>query len=106
MKRTIRVLGMVVVMMMLFCIIPATVMAESGMKDGFTLVLNPDGATSIVAGQQGEYPVYALEDMAAKENAVTVNGEAAYTVQGSNNPKAAGENAKGVIPDTGAAMYF
>ena len=73
--------------------------------EAFTLVLNADGKTAIAAGQQGEYPVYALEDMKAKENAVTIAGAPAYTVQGANNPKAAGENAKGVIPDTGAAMY-
>ncbi|MBQ8555151.1 MAG: right-handed parallel beta-helix repeat-containing protein [Clostridia bacterium] len=79
---------------------PAPAAAEA-----FAVVLNADGKTAIAAGQQGNYPVYALEDMKAKENSVTVNGAAAYTVQGSNNPKAAGENAKGVIPDTGAAMY-
>ena len=75
--------------------------------NGFAVWFNPDGATGIVAGQQGEFPVYALEDMSAKENAVAVNdATSVYTVQGSNNPKAAGENAKGVIPDTGAAMYI
>ncbi len=73
--------------------------------NGFALWFNPDGATSVAAGQQGGLPVYALEDMAAKENTVAVGEVTAYTVQGSNNPKAAGENAKGVIPDTGAAMY-
>ena len=73
--------------------------------NGFAVWFNPDGATGIVAGQQGEFPVYALEDMSAKENVVAVDGATVYTVQGSNNPKAAGENAKGVIPDTGAAMY-
>ncbi len=73
--------------------------------NGFVLLLNPDGATGVVAGQQGSYPVYALEDMAAKENTIPCGDATVYTVQGSNNPKAAGENAKGVIPDTGAAMY-
>lgn len=79
--------------------------AETSVTDAFTVILNADGKTAIAAGQQGDYPVYALEDMKAKENTVTVNGETAYTVQGSNNPKANGENAKGVIPDVGAAMY-
>ena len=32
----------------------------------FAVWFNPDGATGIVAGQQGEFPVYALEDMSAK----------------------------------------
>jgi len=77
-------------------------MAENG---SFAIWFNPDGAASVAAGQQGNVPVFALEDMAAKENAVTIGDVTAYTVQGANNPKAKGENAKGVIPDTGAAMY-
>ena len=60
---------------------------------------------AVTAGQQGDYPVYALEDMKAKGNTVPAGDGVSYTVQGSNNPKAAGENAKGVVPDTGAAMY-
>ncbi len=79
--------------------------ATADAADGFAIWFNADGATSVTAGQQGGLPVYALEDMAAKENTVAVGETTAYTVQGTNNPKAAGENAKGVIPDTGAAMY-
>ena len=100
-----RTLVVLMALSILFGLIPALCMAESAPADGFTLVLNPDGATGIPAGQQGNYPVYALEDMSAKANIVTIDGVVCYTVQGSNNPKTGGENSKGVIPDTGAAMY-
>ena len=105
MSKWIRMLTILTALVILAGVAPAVCYSRAEAEDGFTLMLNPDGATSIVAGQQGNYPVYALEDMAAKENAVTVDGVTCYTVQGSNNPKAGGENAKGVIPDTGAAMY-
>lgn len=100
-SKVFRLASCVLALLLMACV---SAMAEDA-AGGFAIWFNPDGATSIVAGQQGDLPVWALEDMSAKENAVTANGAAVYTVQGSNNPKAAGENAKGVIPDTGAAMY-
>jgi len=104
-RRALRMLCVAAAVLLLAACIPAAMADGADTANGFAVWFNPDGATGIVAGQQGEYPVYALEDMAAKENAVTPGYTAVYTVQGSNNPKAAGENAKGVIPDTGAAMY-
>ena len=102
-KRVAKLLSLLLTLVLLLGCIPAAA-AESA-DAGFTLVLNPDGKTAVAAGQQGEYPVFALEDMKAKENECAVLDGIGYTVQGSNNPKANGENAKGVIPDMGAAMY-
>ena len=101
--RVAKLLSLLLTLVLLLGCIPAAA-AESA-DAGFTLVLNPDGKTAVAAGQQGEYPIYALEDMKAKENECAVLDGIGYTVQGSNNPKANGENAKGVIPDVGAAMY-
>ena len=56
------------------------------------------------AGQQGDYPVVILEDMVQKDKTVFVDGAARIVVQGSNNPKTDGSNAKGTVPTTGAAM--
>ena len=57
-KRIVKLLSLLLAFVLLLGSIPAA-LAESA-ADGFTLVLNPDGKTSITAGQQGEYPVYAL----------------------------------------------
>ena len=88
------------------------------------LVNNAGGALKIPDGYFDEMPLeywdsqialnlsshaycchYAIKDMKAKGNTFPAGDGVSYTVQGSNNPKAAGENAKGVVPDTGAAMY-
>ncbi len=104
-KRTsTRLLSCLLTAVLLMGCLPVAVADDAA--NGFTVWFNPDGATSVAAGQQGSLPVYALENMAAKENTVVVGETTAFTVQGSNNPKTAGENAKGVIPDTGAAMYI
>lgn len=74
-------------------------------SEEFALWFNTDGsATGIKAGQQGEYPVYAGEDMAGKTNKITVDGVDHYSVQGANNPKANGNNPNGAIPTAGAYL--
>ena len=73
-------------------------------SQGFELWFNPDGTTSIVAGWQGDYPVYAGEDMSAKTNKVDYNGTTYYSVQGKTNPKLEGNNPNGKVPDTGAYL--
>ncbi len=68
---------------------------------GFSLFFDGD----IQPGQQGNAPVYVLEEMTAKEKTVSVNGQTHITVQGTTNPKTEGANAKGTVPDRGAALY-
>ncbi|MBQ4639178.1 MAG: right-handed parallel beta-helix repeat-containing protein [Clostridia bacterium] len=69
-------------------------------EEGFSLFFDGD----IAAGQQGTLPVYILEEMTVKDKTVTVDGQTHITVQGSNNPKTEGANAKGSVPDSGAAL--
>lgn len=42
--------------------------------------------------------------MSAKTNSITVDGTAYYSVQGKTNPKKAGSNPNGAIPDLGAYL--
>ncbi|MBQ4073735.1 MAG: right-handed parallel beta-helix repeat-containing protein [Clostridia bacterium] len=78
---------------------PLTVQGEA-MDQSFLFCFDGDAK----AGQQGNYPVIILEDMVQKDKTVFVDGAARIVVQGSNNPKADGSNAKGIVPTTGAAM--
>ncbi len=73
-------------------------------SQGFSLWFNTDGATGIAAGQQGDHPVYAGEEMAAKTNSITVDGTVYYSVQGNNNPKTDGSNPNGAIPNSGSYL--
>ena len=67
---------------------------------GFTVTF----AADVPAGEMENYPVYILEEMTVKEKSVLINGESHPVVQGKNNPKTEGANAKGSVPDTGAAI--
>ncbi|MBR4067226.1 MAG: right-handed parallel beta-helix repeat-containing protein [Clostridia bacterium] len=67
----------------------------------FTFLFSPDGAER-AAGQYGAVTV--LEAMSDKGKTVTVDGVVYPAVQGSNNPKTEGSNAKGSVPDGGAAV--
>lgn len=60
--------------------------------------------TDAKAGIQGEFPVFLMEDMGIKEKSMVVDGTPCPVIQGANNPKTDGANAKGSVPDSGAAL--
>lgn len=87
-------------LLLLALLLVAPAHAETA-DQSFSFIFSPDGA-GITAGQHGCVTV--LEDMAVKDKTISFEGATVPAVQGANNPKTEGANAKGSVPDSGAAI--